>query len=216
MRFKKLLVPVLVMTSMAVAINAYLAQSPRKPAASENATSQAPFGELEQEARIRNKLAALLADVGVQVGKTLPRWESQTYKEIRVRWQSSMTVAHKGAANLEQRPSPGLVTLMNATKRAGTLPRERSVELSTNHILLVAIDENGELTWWRVLLDPRLVRSETAGVTGDISGETYYLTRVDFIIAYPDDSAIKELRFYQPLWSGKEFHLNLFSTLPLE
>lgn len=210
---ERIIIPFVVMVPLVLGIDVFLAQS-RKNQRHEDLVSQVQITEPDRETRIRNTLADLLADVGVHVGKTVPVSDAQSYQEILVRWQNSGASAQKGAARLEQ-PGPGVLTLVNSTRRLGTLPRERSLELSPNQVLVVAVDGNRELRWWRLLLDPRLVRSETPGVSGDISGESYYLIKVDFIIPYPDDPAIKELRFYQPLWSGKDFHLALFSTLPL-
>jgi hypothetical protein len=196
-----------------LAKDGHFSQGPKKTGTSENSMNQ--IREPDKENRSRDKLADLLASVGVNVGKTLPLSDFQTCKEIRVRWQSS-AVPQTSTTSLEQRPSSGSMTLMASTKRGDPPPRERSVELSTSQILVIGLGENSELRWWRLLLDPRLVRSEAPGTTGEISGENYYLVKVDFVIAYPDDPGINELRFYHPLWTGKEFHLELLSTLSVK
>jgi hypothetical protein len=215
MRTKSLLFPIVAAIPLLWAIDGYFAQSPKKTEARENSMSQGQIHEPDKEIRIRNKLADLLASAGVRVGKTLPLSESQTCKEIRVRWQSS-DVPQTSTATLQQRTGPGSMTLVASTKRGETLPRERSVELSTNQFLVIGVGENSEARWWRLLLDPRLVRSEAPGATGEIIGENYYLAKVDFMIAFPDDPGISELRFYHPVWTGKEFQLELISTLSVK
>ncbi len=82
-------------------------------------------------------------------------------------------------------------------------------------MLLVALDETGGLRWWQLLLDPRLVRSETVAEDGTLRSESYYQTQVDFTVDFPDDAAIKELRFYHPEWTGRDFRLELLGNLPL-
>ena len=215
-RTNRFLVSQVMIISLVAGISNSFAQSPKEQEASKKPTGQSRMAEPDKEATIRNNLADLLTEMGVHVDKTLPSSDAQTHNEIRVRWQSSGTLKQANAANLEQRPVPGIVTLVASTKRDGILPRERSVELSTNQIMVIALDKNSGLRWWRLLLDPRLVRSEAPGATGDIRGENYYLARVDFFVEYPDDSGIKELRFYHPFWTGKDFRLEALSTLPVQ
>ena len=208
--------PLLLVLALAVVIDAYVAQIPNSPAASENSISQARVAEPDKETRIRNKLAELLSGAGVHVGKVLPIPDVDTYKELRVRWQSSGTSTRTGSVNLLQSPSSGVLTAIASTNKHGSLPRDRSFELSTNQILVIGLDRNTELRCWRLLLDPRLVRSEAPVTSGETQGEEYYLTSVDFIIPYPGDPEIRELRIYRPLWTGKNFQLELISTLAVE
>jgi hypothetical protein len=216
MKVWKLLVPLPLLLALAVAIDAYVAKIPNSPAASENSISQARVTEPDKETRIRNKLAELLSGAGVRVGKVLPIRDSDAYKELRVRWQSSGTSTQTNSVNLLQSPTSGVLTAVASTNKHGALPRDRSFELSTNQILVIGLDRNAELRWWRLLLDPRLVRSETPVKTGETLGEEYYLRDVDFVIPYPGDPEIRELRVYRPLWTGKNFQLELISTLAVE
>ena len=216
MRVAKFLAPLFILIALAIVIDAYVAKIPNSPAASENSISQARVTEPDKETRIRNKLAELLSGAGVRVGKVLPIRDSDTYKELRVRWQSSGTSTQTGSVNLLQSPTSGVLTAVASTNKHGALPRDRSFELSTNQILVIGLDRNAELRWWRLLLDPRLVRSETLVKTGETLGEEYYLANVDFVIPYPNDPEIRELRVYRPLWTGKNFQLELISTLAVE
>lgn len=172
-----------------------------------------PDPEPDKASRIRNTLAALLADAGVNVGTLLPTLEGNSYNEIRVRWQSSATARQNDPSDLLKEPASGRVTLLASALKDGRLPRARSLELSTNQILALALDERGNLLWWKLLLDPRLVRAEVPTSTGETSSEEYHLAKVDFTIAYPNDPAIREMRLYHPQWTGKEFRLELISSL---
>jgi len=216
MRVAKFVIPLLIVIALAVVINAYVAQIPNSPATNKNSISQAHSAEPDKDIRIRNKLAELLSGAGVHVGKALPVPDNDTYKELRVHWQSSGVPTQTSSANLLRSSTSGVLTALTSKNKNGALPRDRSFELSTNQILVVGLDRNAELRWWRLLLDPRLVRSETPAATGELSGEEYYLTNVDFVINYPDDPEIRELRLYRPLWSGKNFQLELVSTLATE
>jgi hypothetical protein len=212
MKLSRLFVPVFLLIAVAVAIGARLAENPKKQELNRNSMGQAQNVEQDRQDRIRSTLSDLLRPLGVAVGQTPPLADAEAYKQIQVQWQSSGA----SGAKLERQQAAGAITLLNSRRREGVLPRERFLELSTNQILIAALDQKGQLIWWRLILDPRLVRSETPGPGGVISADGYYLTKIDFIVQYPDDSGIKELRFYHPLWNGKEFSLELLSTLPVE
>lgn len=202
--------------ALAAAIEAYVAQTPRssKPGSTDRRAESYP--EPDKASSIRNTLAVLLTGVGVSVGPSLPTWDTHRYKEIRVRWQSLTPTVSNDSSNLLKGPISGNVTLLASALKEGTLPRDRSLELSTNQILAIALDGKGNLFWWKLLLDPRLVRAERPSATGEMSGEEYYLTSVDFTIACADDPAIKEIRLYHPQWTGKDFRLELIGSLPVQ
>ena len=209
MKAGRFIVPLCVVLALAVAIDAYVSQDPGSPI--DHLSMNQPT-EADKETNIRRTLTTLLTGTGVHVG-TLPAVDNHTYRELRVRWQSSAAIVEN---QLLKQPATGIVTLLAAEKKQGTLPRDRSLELSTNQILAIAVDEKGNLRWWKLLLDPRLVRAEVPVTSGEMRGEEYYLANVDFIIDYPDDPGIRELRLYHPHWTGKDFQLVLLSTLLVE
>jgi hypothetical protein len=205
---RKFLVSVLTLISLAIAGGSSVAQ----------AQGQQRVAELDKESAVKKTLAGLLAGTGVQMGETPSLSDVQTYTQIQVHWQGaadSKSLSANSANALERQPGSGVVTLLKSVSRDGILPRERSLELSTDHILVVAVDEKQALRWWKVRLDPRLVRSETVAASGEIHGEQFYRSSVDFKVEYPADPAIKQLRFYQPVWTGTNFRLELISTLAI-
>lgn len=169
--------------------------------------------EPEKESAIRNSLALLLTNSGVRVELSLPENSGQTYKALQVRWQSN---AVAGPNNLLKQPSLGSFAILAADKKAGALPRERSLDLSPNQLLAIGVDSKGNLRSWKLMLDPRLVRAETPNANGELKGEELYLADVEFWIAVPDDPSLKEVRLYQPHWTGKDFQLELVGTLTVE
>jgi hypothetical protein len=201
----KFLVPVLTLISLAIAGSSSVAR----------AQGQQMVAERDKEGAVKKTLAGLLAGTGVQIGETPSLSDIQTYTQIQVHWQGATNSKSLSANALERQPGSGVVTLLKSVSRDGILPRDRSLELSTDHILVVAVDEKQALRWWKLRLDPRLVRSETVAANGEIHGEQFYRSRVDFKVEYPADPAIRQLRFYQPIWTGTNFRLELISTLAI-
>ena len=62
--------------------------------------------------------------------------------------------------------------------------------------------------------DPRLVRGETETPTGELRGETYYVSNITLVVAFPDDPEIANLRFYHPVWNGTDFDLKPPAVVP--
>jgi hypothetical protein len=216
MRFNKPITLVSVLILLLISINVHLAQDPTEPETPGTSTPQARVHEPARENKIRNSLAGLLAGEGVIVPGTLPTSSTGAYKEIQVRWESTVTPVKGDAVLSKERSKTGAFIRLRSGKRNGSLSRQRSLELSPNQILIVALDQNSELRWWKLMLDPRLVRAEGSRLGGEISGEDLYVHNVDFMVNYPDDPGIKELRFYHPQWTGKAFQLELISTLQVD
>lgn len=166
-------------------------------------------GDLTRRELITNQLRELLAPVGVQVPAELEPREDAVTKHLTIHWQS--TSPGKTAAVTEQ--ASGSFAVTNSRVSVGSLPRRRSVELAESEIFIAAVNEAGGLVWWQVMTDPRLVRAEAVSESGEISGRVLYRSDVDFLIGYPDDAAIKELRLYHPEWTGERFRLTLLTII---
>lgn len=201
----------LLIALLLTAVATFLAQSSRTEALESPAVSQVQENEKEQNNRL--KLTRLLSSVGVRVGPTLQVPASLNYREVRLSWESFQKVDSAGLLNAAQLPSGRLMQISSAA-RIGALPRQRSMELSTDHVLVVALDESEAVRWWRLMIDPRLVRAEV-GRNDAMQSENLYLAKVDFIVECPDDPALQQLRFFRPIWNGESFQLEPLGTAPL-
>jgi len=158
----------------------------------------------------QEQLKKLMSKVGVDVGEIQARTDQPaTYRELKVNWTDATksTTELRSAVNSEQQTQAPKISIVEDKKRSGTLPRQRSLELSPTHILIAAVDATDKLRWWSIMPDPRLVRTETPNSTGELRGENYYVSNVMFIVAFPDDPEIANLRFYHPVWNGTDFDL---------
>ena len=166
--------------------------------------------------RKQQQLQKLMSKVGVDVPEINVRTDQpQTYRELKIRWADSAksTTELRPANNSEeQTPSPS-VSIVEDKRRSGTLPRQRSLELSPAHIFIAAVDATDKLRWWSIILDPRVIRVETPTPTGELRGEVYYGSNVNFAVAFPDDPEIAQLRFYHPVWNGTDFDLKLLTVV---
>jgi hypothetical protein len=203
----------LMMIFLAAGAGNAFSQSPKEPNASNGSVNQSRLAEPDKEAAIRNALDRLFAGTDVQLEKALPRFDEPTHRQIRVHWQSAEAQKSSNPAAFERKSSRGLVSVVTLKARDGALPRERSLELSSNQMVVVALDSRNVLRWWKVMLDPRIVRSETVTATGEIHGQELYQPRVDFVVECPDDPGIVALRFYHPAWDGSEFRLEQIGNL---
>jgi hypothetical protein len=96
------------------------------------------------------------------------------------------------------------------------IARQRSLELSTTQILIVALNEKQQVLWWTLQTDPRILRLETADDAGRLSNpDLVYRNEADLLVSLPADETIKETRFYHPNWNGKDFSLELIGSLDI-
>lgn len=204
-RFRLVLIAVAVLSM----ISAYTARAWKQDPIDQSATRVRPI-ENARENMIRNQLGSLLRNLGVNVGEVPP--ETSDHKRLMVRWQSGLNSADSYVADLPQ--SRGVLTFTNSPARAGSVPRPRSLELATNQLLVIGVDEDQQLQWWHQFHDPRILRAEVPDESGRQNiGRTFYLNQADFTVAYPNNPAINELRFYHPTWTGKEFQLELIGAV---
>lgn len=164
----------------------------------------------------QQQLQKLMSKVGVDVLDVNVRADQvQTYRELKIRWADtakSTTELRPANSADEQTPAPS-VSIVDDKKRSGTLPRQRSLELSPAHIFIAGVDATNKLRWWSIILDPRVIRVETPTPTGELRGEVYYAANVNFAVAFPDDPEIAQLRFYHPVWNGTDFDLKLLTVV---
>jgi len=212
MSSKRILIPLVVTLTIVTMMTGYVAQSRKSLKTTGQRANQRGTLEPDKEAAIKAKLAILLADQGLLLTDTPLNRDSNTYRTATVRWEAVEASAAPGAAPVDQHLGHARALAISAT-RVGSLPRQRSVELSIDQLMVIGVDENSRVLWWHTFADPRLVRSETPGVNGELKNESFYLPRVDFSIAYPDDSGIRTLSLYHPIWNGKNFQLQAVGSL---
>jgi hypothetical protein len=98
-------------------------------------------------------------------------------------------------------------------RREGVLPKQRSAELSPTQVVVVALDAEGRMRWCGLVADPRLLRAEAPGEDGALTGQVLYKESAEFVIQYPDDEAVAEVRLYHPDWDGQKFSLALVGAV---
>jgi len=139
---------------------------------------------------------------------------AQGIQELRFRWDApaSSGAPAEGAAAA---PPPSAFTLLGRQRAHGPLPRQRNPELSPDHVVVVAEDAHGRMLDWQVVADPRVLRAEFPGPTGQLSGQRLRQPSAEFMITIPDDPDLAVLRLYRPRWTGRGFALDPLGSVPL-
>lgn len=200
MNLNQILIAVVIMVVSITAGASYLGHGSNQPPQSVKSSQS---DEASRQTLISDQLASLLTPAGVQVVAGFQAQETESYRQLQVHWETP--AASKSAVNAQQ--TIGTLAIRQSRRGTGNLPRRRSLELADTEVLVIATDDNSRMLWWHVMTDPRLLRAESINANREISGGVSYLAQVDFLIAYPDDPAIKELRIYHPEWTGAEFRL---------
>jgi hypothetical protein len=87
----------------------------------------------------------------------------------------------------------------------GPLPRERDPQWSEDEIVIVAVDAVGRETSWQKVQDPRLVRAELPGPSGELRGERLHRPLAEIVTIVPDAAA--SVRIFETRWTGAGFVL---------
>ena len=166
------------------------------------------------------RLKKLLSKVGVDVGGISARGnQPQDFREVTISWTDSTSALSTSQArpsvSASEQKKPPVVGLVGDKKRSGTLPRQRSLQLSPTQHFIAAVNETNQLRWWSIISDPRVVRAEFQASTGELRSEDYYQSNFTLTVAFPDDSKITNLRFYKPVWTGSDFDLKLLAVVPV-
>ncbi len=139
---------------------------------------------------------------------------AQAVQEVRVEWD-----AYRGATAPQVKPGTeqpsNLFTVLERRRAVGPLPRQRNPELSSDQIVVVAVGSQGQTIDAQTIPDPRILRAEAPGPTGELSGEVLHHAKTELLIAIPDDPRIVELRLYQPRWTGTVFVLDPLGAVRL-
>ena len=88
----------------------------------------------------------------------------------------------------------------------GPLVRERDPQWSEHELVVVALDAEGRETSWQKVRDPRVLRSEQPGPTGELQGEIFYRAETELVVVVPD-AATASLHVYETRWNGSQFVL---------
>jgi hypothetical protein len=154
--------------------------------------------------RIATTLLVLV--VGVASGAN-----AQTVQELRVQWQAYVGTPPETA------PGRGIAstvfTVLERRSISGTLARQRDPQLSSDQLVVRALNVRGEIIDTQLIPDPRVLRAEATGPTGELSGQVLHRATPEFLLTLPDNAAISELRVYHPRWTGTAFVLDLMGTI---
>lgn len=159
-------------------------------------------------------MLVLLAVLGVAVSQTLadPLPQSRPVQEVRVQWDA-YHASSKALVRLGAQLQSNVFTMLERRAVAGSLPRQRDPQLSQDYLVIIAVDAQGQEVCRSAIPDPRTVRAEFTGPTGELRGEVLHRASTELLILLPDDPSIVEVRVYLPRWTGTEFVLDLLGIV---
>lgn len=117
---------------------------------------------------------------------------AQTVQEVRVQWDVYIGAPAAQMVPGQEIPS-NLFTVLDRRRVFGSLPRQRNPELSSDQMVVVAVGAQGEEIDWQLIQDPRVLRAELPGPTGEMRGEILHHAKTELLITLPDDPTIKEI-----------------------
>ena len=159
----------------------------------------------------RRWILAGLVLAGAAAGSTASAQTAETVQQLRIQWTTTSVSTAFPAPG--QRANP--LRLLDRRPVPGSRPRQRNPQLSADQLVVQAFDARGALVDTQLIADPRLVRAETPGPSGELSGQVLQRADPDFLITLPNSATLVELRLFQPRWTGTEFVLDLIGSIDL-
>jgi hypothetical protein len=141
---------------------------------------------------------------------------AQTSQEVRVRWDAYVGAPSEVVPGAGEYLPANVLTVIDRRQFPGSAPRQRAPELSSDQVLVVALDAGGQQRDWALIPDPRIIRAEVPGPSGELSGQVLHRSTAEFTVTFSDDPGIAQLRFYHPRWTGEGFALDLLGAVPLQ
>ncbi len=163
-------------------------------------------------------LRRLLSAAGVGVDEAAMVKPGDAFRGLKISWKTpGQKTSSASALRAEQLSQAVASALVNERRGAGGVQRERSLELSPEHVFVATVDANSRLRWWSVIPDRRVLRSEGPKAEGDdeLTGVRLFRPDAEFLVNVPEDTEAAELRFYHPLSEGGEFRLQLLGAVSL-
>ncbi len=162
------------------------------------------------------RLRRLMSSAGVSVDESALLAPGGSFRGLKISWDDP---ARKGSKPEALRAgalsSPVTSSVAGEVRGRGSAAKQRSLELSPEHVLLATVDAESRLRWSSLIPDPRVLRSEGPRADGVLEGVRLYQPGAEFVVHIPEDTEAAELRFYHPLPSGEGFTLQLLSTIQL-
>lgn len=181
--------------------------------------AQPTEGEFTRKERIKKMMTAIGVSLDEAPAPTAAG--SAHHREARILWEAdpaTTALFSPESSSTEARMDTfgRVLRTMGVSERAGALPRHRSLEISRHHLMVVAVNASGKLRWWTLIEDPRLLRAEIPNESGELSGQVLYQSAPEFVVHFPTDREITELRFYHPRWTGEEFVLDHVNNVSVQ
>src|SRR5579864_257071 len=128
-----------------------------------------------------------LAQVNVNVSKPCaqPTADSPVLT-LLVHWtayQSSRPLISPGGAS----PAPGGgFYVLSSKPESGTITLPKSAELSSDELVIAAVNPMQQLCGWAIAPDPRTVRAEQSGPDQVLQGRILHRTATSFLVSIPN------------------------------
>ena len=120
--------------------------------------------------------------------RTVPRIAAPAGLQLRLRWQTDLTVA-------DPRRTRNQFDVVWARPLNLQVRPERAPEVAGATLALVSVSADGQELDWRVIRDPRVVRSELAD-DDTLKSDKLYYRDISFTLLLPDTPGLAGLHIY--------------------
>ena len=133
--------------------------------------------------------------------------------EFTIRWSVNADAVGGVAPTPSSSPEPSKFELVASRLVDAVPPLERDPQLSSDVLVIIALDADGAELGWQQVKDPRVVRAEEPGPGGTLTGQVLFRPLTEFVVSVPIGVSVATLRVYQTRWTGQSFALVLLGSV---
>jgi len=164
--------------------------------------------------RLRARSATAFVSLIALVGHAQAPGENA--QELRVSWNVHTAASPRPRGEVRREDRIDSLAILERRRDVAFPPLQRRPQVSSDQIVVTAVDGAGIEKGRTILPDPRIIRAEVPDATGKIHGTVLFRPHVEFLVTLPEDPAIRELRIHEPRWNGRAFVLEFVGAVDLE
>lgn len=122
--------------------------------------------------------------------RALPPGTAPYALQVRLKWTTDQPTSTPAATR-------NRFDVVSVARLATRAPAQRTAEVGPDRLVVVGETAQGEEVSWRIILDPRVVRAESASAPA-LTGERLVYLQCEILFALPDVAGTARVRVYKP------------------
>jgi len=154
----------------------------------------------------------LLYKVGIQQRKDASPEPPEGSQELLIKFTAGKAIQSESQ---QQSTSPASIGIVSRRSFQESVKTNKRLKVSSYKWIAAGIGSQGELRHWTLIADPLVLRAESPGPDGQLSGQVLQREQAEFLVSIPDDPLIRQIKLFRPKWTGQDYELEVMGVVSL-